>query len=69
MAFSINDPAIQAQINADYLAGIVPKWNPNNDIEAQAFVDYWNGLLDGVNAIELVPITTYTFKFNEITSG
>lgn len=61
MPFSINDPAVQAQLQTDYANGVVPLWNPNILESAQAFVDYWNNLTDS-EAVTLVTHTYYSFQ-------
>lgn len=62
MSITINDPTIQAQLQADFNEGRVPTWNPNDEPEAQAFVAYYNSLFeDGVNPAQLVTKTTYEF--------
>ena len=61
MAISITDPELQSQLEADYRAGRVPRWNPNDADEAQAYVTYFN-TLTGTDAMRLVPTTTYKFE-------
>lgn len=61
MALSITDPAIRAQLEADIRAGRVPVWNPNNQTQAQAFINYFNTLTNST-AMRLVTKTTYAFE-------
>lgn len=66
--FTINDPAVQAQINAAYAEGSVPIFNPNDETAAQAFVDFWNNLVDSETAVTLNTHTSYSFTVNPPTS-
>lgn len=63
----ITDPAIQAQLKADTERGLVPPWDATNLERAQAFVDYFNTLTES-DSMELVTVTTYSYKINPPTS-
>lgn len=59
---TINNPLVQAQLQEDFTNGQVPAWNPNNREAAEAYVEYYNNLLDVTNVVQLEEVTTFKIK-------
>lgn len=58
----LNDPEKQAQYEEDLARGVVPIWNPNDQVEAQSFADYFNTLM-GQEVCIIETQTSCNFKF------
>lgn len=59
--FTIQDPAVQAQLNSDYAEGRVPEFDPTDETKARTFVDYWNALVAADPEAPAVTLNTHTY--------
>lgn len=64
---TITNPAVQAQLATDYAEGNVPVWNPNDETQAQAYVDYFNNLATTVGGQAEGPMTLVTKTTYEVS--